>query len=173
MSDSLQPHGLQPARLVCPWHSRGKNTGLGCHSVLQGIFLTQRFNMGLMHCRQILCHLSHQTVGFVISSSNSFKCKVRLFEVLNAAGDILVSLFPSQNCICCVPQIVARIFIYLGFFFFLKFCLDFFSGPLRVQQHIQCVQSPCVCVLFFYFFIFISWRLITLQHCSGFCHTLK
>ena len=36
MSDSLRPHGLQPARLLCPWNSPGKNTGLGCHALLQG-----------------------------------------------------------------------------------------------------------------------------------------
>ena len=38
----------------------GINTGLGCHSFLQGIFLTQRLNSGLLHCRQILYCLSHQ-----------------------------------------------------------------------------------------------------------------
>ena len=36
VSDSLQPHGLQPTRLLCPWHSSGKNTGVGCHSLLRG-----------------------------------------------------------------------------------------------------------------------------------------
>ena len=40
VSDSLQPQGLQPSRLLCPWDSPGKNTGVGCHSLLQGIFLT-------------------------------------------------------------------------------------------------------------------------------------
>ena len=38
-SDSLQPYGLQPARLLCPWDSPGKNTGVGCQARLQGIFL--------------------------------------------------------------------------------------------------------------------------------------
>ena len=32
------PHGLQPTRLLCPWDSPGKNTGVGCHVLLQGIF---------------------------------------------------------------------------------------------------------------------------------------
>ena len=31
MSDSLQPHGLQPTRLLCPWDFPGKSTGVGCH----------------------------------------------------------------------------------------------------------------------------------------------
>ena len=41
VSDSLRPHGLQPAKLHCPWDFPGKNTGVGCHFLLQGILLTQ------------------------------------------------------------------------------------------------------------------------------------
>ena len=40
--------------------SPGKNTGVGCHVLLQGIFPTQGSNPDLLHCRQILYHLSHQ-----------------------------------------------------------------------------------------------------------------
>ena len=60
MSDSLQPCGLLPTRLLCPWDSPGKNTRVGCHSILQGIFPTQGSNLGLPHCRQILYYLSHR-----------------------------------------------------------------------------------------------------------------
>ena len=35
VSDSVQPYGLKPARLLCPWDSPGKNTGVGCHFLLQ------------------------------------------------------------------------------------------------------------------------------------------
>ena len=35
MSDSVQPHRWQPTRLTCPWDSPGKNTGVGCHFLLQ------------------------------------------------------------------------------------------------------------------------------------------
>ena len=48
-SDSLQPHGLLSARLLCPWDFPGKNTGVGCRVLLQGIFLTQRWNL-LLSC---------------------------------------------------------------------------------------------------------------------------
>ena len=40
--------------------SPGKNTGVGFHVLLQGIFPTQGSNLGLLHCRQILYHPSHQ-----------------------------------------------------------------------------------------------------------------
>ena len=56
VSDSFWPHELQPTRLFCPWNSPGKNTGVGCHSLLQGVFLTQGSNLGLLHCRQTLYH---------------------------------------------------------------------------------------------------------------------
>ena len=54
------PQGLEPARLLHPWDSPGKNTGVGCHFLLQRIFPTQGWNPGLLCCRQILYHLSHQ-----------------------------------------------------------------------------------------------------------------
>ena len=54
-------HGISQAR-VLEWAAMPspKNTGVGSNSLLQGIFLTQRSNPSLLHCRQILYHLSHQ-----------------------------------------------------------------------------------------------------------------
>ena len=54
MSNSFQPYGLQPTRLLCPWDSPGKNTGVDCHLFLQGIFPTQGLNL------QLLCQLHWQ-----------------------------------------------------------------------------------------------------------------
>ena len=54
MSDSVWPHGLQPARLPSPWDSSGKSTRGGCHFLLQGTLSTQGSNLGLLHCRLIL-----------------------------------------------------------------------------------------------------------------------
>ena len=42
-------HGLQPARVFCPWNIPGRNTGVGCHFLLQGIFLTQGSNSHLLY----------------------------------------------------------------------------------------------------------------------------
>ena len=66
VSNSLQPHGLYPTRLLHPWDSPGKSTGVCCHSLLQGIFLTQGSNLGLLqkpgllHCSPVFYHLSHR-----------------------------------------------------------------------------------------------------------------
>ena len=43
VSDYSQPHGLEPTRLLCPWDSPGKNTGVGCCALLQEIFPTQGY----------------------------------------------------------------------------------------------------------------------------------
>ena len=56
----LWPHGLKPARLLCPWDFPDKNNGVACHFLLQGIFLTQELNPGFLHCRQILYRLSYK-----------------------------------------------------------------------------------------------------------------
>ena len=54
-----QPCGLWPTRLLCPWDSLGRNTGVGCHFRLQGIFLTQdRTRISYVSCigRLVLYH---------------------------------------------------------------------------------------------------------------------
>ena len=58
VSDSLRSHGLQPTRLLCPWDSPGKNTGVGCHFLLQGSFLIQGSN-------QCFVCLVHWQVGSI------------------------------------------------------------------------------------------------------------
>ena len=49
MSDSLRPIGLSPTKLLCPWDSPGRNTGVGGHALLQGIFPTQGLNLCLFY----------------------------------------------------------------------------------------------------------------------------
>ena len=64
------PMDWQPTKLLHPWDFPGKNTEIGCHFLLQGIFLTQESNLGFLHYRQILYHLNYQgsPVGSVIST---------------------------------------------------------------------------------------------------------
>ena len=54
------PTDCNPPGSFVQGDSLGKITGVGCYALLQGIFLTQGSNPGLLHCRQILYHLSHQ-----------------------------------------------------------------------------------------------------------------
>ena len=76
-SDSLQHHGPQPISLLSPWDFLGKNTEVGCHSLLQMIFPTQGLNRDLLHCGQILYSLSHQ--GSPGASWADHKSKKKIF----------------------------------------------------------------------------------------------
>ena len=60
VSDSLWPMDCSPPGSPVHVASPGKNTGVGCHVILQGIFPTQGLNPGLPHCRWILYQLSHE-----------------------------------------------------------------------------------------------------------------
>ena len=67
VSDSLQPRGLKPTRLLCPWDFPDKNTGVGCHFLLQGIFPTQELN------RHLLCLLHSKCIPYCWATRGSDK----------------------------------------------------------------------------------------------------
>ena len=63
----LQPYGLKPARLLCPWNFPAKKTRVNCHAPLQGIFSIQESNPCLLcflHCRGILYPLGHSDLTY-------------------------------------------------------------------------------------------------------------
>ena len=70
VSDSVQLHGLSLTRLLCLWDFSGKNAEVGCHLLLQGIFLTQGSNLYLLHWKVESLPLSY--LGRALKSSNMF-----------------------------------------------------------------------------------------------------
>ena len=107
VSDSLQPHGLQTTRLLCPCNSLGKNTRVGCHALLQGIFPIQGSNPSLLHCRQILYHLSHQgSKHHLISRKYELFtrfCSVLLITKYNPCTNyFLHQIIPSEIFLSCM-----------------------------------------------------------------------
>ena len=74
--------------------SLGKNTGAGCHTLLQGICPTQGSNTGLLHCRQILYHLGHQGTSWILEwpaypffrGSSQTRNRTREVEVSKSIG---------------------------------------------------------------------------------------
>ena len=60
MFDSLQPDKLEPTRFLSPQDFPGKNTGVGWHFLLQGVFLTQILNLHLLHWQVHSLPQSHQ-----------------------------------------------------------------------------------------------------------------
>ena len=107
MSNSVQPpHGLQPARLLCPCDSPGKNTRVGCHALLQGILLTNGSNLGLLHYRQILylwatreAHIGFNLLKFkstILPSEKDISAQVLFFFPY-----IFQLLFPVLHFLVC------------------------------------------------------------------------
>ena len=92
LSDSLQPHGLQPASLLCPWDSPGKNTGVDSHALLQGIFPVLCYAKSLPLCPTLCDPIDGSLPGspipgilqartlerVAISFSNAWKWKVKV-----------------------------------------------------------------------------------------------
>ena len=81
-SHSLRPYGLQPIRLLCPWNSSGKNTGVGCISFSRGpSWPRDQTQVSYIFCigREILYLLSHQgsLVVTIISIERTKKSKTR------------------------------------------------------------------------------------------------
>ena len=83
----LRPHGLQPTTLLCPWDFPSKNSGVGCHFLLQVIFLTQESNPDLLHCRRILCQLSHKGSHLLLDYTVQKKKKRIILDVAEHQGE--------------------------------------------------------------------------------------
>ena len=100
MSLSLQPHRLWPAKLLCPWDSLGKNTGVGCHFLLQEFFPTQGLNPGLLHL-QADCLPAElpgkQRRREVLNINTSFWTGLLTFCCLSTTIDAWVSCPGSQH----------------------------------------------------------------------------
>ena len=93
------PSGLEPTKHICPWDFKGKNTGVGCHFFLQGIFPTQGSNS----CLLCLLHLgggffTTKPPGKPILSQYSSCQKIRTqpFQLLRSHPRILYFLYVSQ-----------------------------------------------------------------------------
>ena len=119
MSDSLHLHGLQPSRLLCPWSSPNKNTGVDSYAFFQGIFPTQGLNPGFLHCRQILYYLSHQgSPGQYLARSKCsmniipYYCWIFFALVLNSLMFLPLMQMKNgvANTIGCRPIAVCLIF---------------------------------------------------------------
>ena len=76
------PHVLYPTSLLCPWDSPGKNTGVGCYFLLQGIFPIQRLNphiLDLLHWQADSLSSEppgnpKESLGTIMNSINSISC---------------------------------------------------------------------------------------------------
>ena len=104
---TLSTRGLQPTRFLCPWNSPGKNTGVGCHFLLQRIFPTPGMNPGFQHFRQIPYHLSHLAIMGCLENYRNARRKNLTsispswdFITLLTFGEYPYDFFSLCLCVC-------------------------------------------------------------------------
>ena len=116
VSDSLRPCGLKPTRLLCPWDFPGKSTGVDCHFLLQGIFLTQGLNPGPLHYKQTLLPSEPPGKSLKLHSNNIYLVKFTFSDLWR--DFVLLTLYlhfayPSlclEQCkdsihVCCINKV--------------------------------------------------------------------
>ena len=98
VSDCLQLHGLQPPRLLCPQNFPGKNTVVGCHFLLHGIFLTQGSNsLHLLHWQADSFLIHHLRSPFTFGSELTY-----LFGDFPGGSDSKASAYNAGD-LCLTP----------------------------------------------------------------------
>ena len=97
-----------PARLLRPQDSPGKNTGVGCYALLQGIFLTQGSNPGLPSCRQILYRLSHQGIIKQTTVNLHNFTAIHTWQINSMHGITLQTLWLTQVTVILSLQCIVR-----------------------------------------------------------------
>ena len=105
------PSELELTRLLCPWDPPDRNTGVGSHSHLQGIFPTQGLNPGLLYYRQILYQLSHQgshnqTLWLSNSPVNCSveKCPHGMKDISRIFKEVLFTIAPNLEQLKCINK---------------------------------------------------------------------
>ena len=101
VSTLLRPHGLQPTRLLCPWDFPGKNTGVGRHFLLRGIFPTQALNHVSCLGRQILYHCttwSREKGLFQGYTRRCVTCAQKPWACYGFQGKVLIGKIWVEGC---------------------------------------------------------------------------
>ena len=99
MSDSLLPTGLQPTRLLCPWDSPGKNTGVGRRALLQPL---SPFSSVAQSCRNLCDPMDCNTPGFPVHHQLRERAQTPIHPVGDAIW-ISSSVVPFSSCLQSFP----------------------------------------------------------------------
>ena len=99
MSNSLQPYGLQPTRLLCPWDSPGKNTGVGRRALLQPL---SPFSSVAQSCRNLCDPMDCNTPGFPVHHQLRERAQTPIHPVGDAIW-ISSSVVPFSSCLQSFP----------------------------------------------------------------------
>ena len=187
MSDSLRPHGLQPARLLCPWDFPGKNTRGGCYFHTVSIATAPIYIATNCAGRFPSVHTLLQHLLFVDFLMTAILTSVRLYLIVVL---IWISLIISdvEHFFMCLSSLEKCLFrssfwfncvvVWLFWFFFKLSCITCFifwklrpcwSHHLKVMlKHNRLINKLVICLnmklISRYFFQSQSWEELQLQH---------
>ena len=131
----LRPCGQQPTRLLCLWDFPGKNTGVGCYLLLQGIFLTQDLNPHLLHWQANSLLLSLGSLLNTQESTNYKSIQERLRKAQWCLGWISNN---DTRCICTLTAASRE---------FNNFDYQPGTGWITVSGHLTCGSTNTASVL--------------------------
>ena len=126
VSKSLWSHGLQPARLLCAGAFPGKNTGVCCHFLFQGIFPTQGLNLHLLsllhwredslslsHLRSLVCTHTHTHTRTLKASGNNCWLDFTFLRISGVTGGSCHLIFPLFSSIP-LPSLLYFLYLLLS-----------------------------------------------------------
>ena len=150
-TDSSWPYGPQPVRLLCPWESPGKETGVDWHALLQVIFWTQGFNL----C--FLCTLHFQAGRLPLAPPGNCKTHTKkkkkkkvlkstqpsclgIWGSVQAEGDLYPSIAPVMTSTPHAPD------LHIGLVCPPKEGLGILLFPAQVGTALECYDLSCLSI---------------------------
>ena len=134
------PWPVTCTRLLRPWDSPGNNTGVGCHFLLQGIFLTQGSNPCLPHCRQMSYPLSHQG-----SPDGLFSKQSTLMNESTVNNYIFII-----TCIC----IVCKLYLYICC------CFSLYLSSVYLPAYLENLYIYIYIYILLYIYLYIFFLIL-------------
>ena len=129
MSNSVRPHRWQPTRLPHPWDSPGKNTGVGCHFLLQCVKVKSESVVSVTIATVTFLNLRHLSFCFILLKVFLF---VHLFQKKKKNKQFHISCF----CLVSISLIYALAFVNISSLLLTLGLVGYCSSSLRSKNRL-------------------------------------
>ena len=155
MSDSVWPHRWQPTRLPCPWDSPGKNTGVGCHFLLQCMKVKSESEVA-QSCSTLSNPMDCSPPGSSIRGI--FQARVLEWGVITFSGKLQRTVHNLRKpCLCVSSRSLLPFCCELQLGVYSSDSPQRITNSMRVRTVLACENSRSACVLAHCWSVSISW----------------